>query len=65
MLAWASSVAQNILATRETWVRSRGWEDPLEDGHGNPLEYSCLENSMDRGMEDWQATAYWVAKGQT
>ena len=23
-------------------------------GHGNPLEYSCLENSMDRGA--WQAT---------
>ena len=23
-------------------------------GHGNPLQYSCLENSMDRGA--WQAT---------
>jgi len=21
-----------------------GWEDPLEGGHGNPLQYSCLEN---------------------
>ena len=24
------------------------------EGHGNPLQYSCLENSMDRGA--WQAT---------
>ena len=29
---------------RETWVLSLGWEDPLEGGHGNPLQYSCLEN---------------------
>ena len=25
------------------------------EGHGNPLQYSCLENPMDRGA--WQATA--------
>ena len=29
---------------RETWVQSLGWKDPLEEGHGNPLQYSCLEN---------------------
>ena len=29
-------------------------------GNGNPLQYSCLENSMDRGV--WQATVYGVAK---
>ena len=28
-------------------------------GNGNPLQYSCLENSMDRGA--WQAVAYGVA----
>ena len=28
--------------------------------HGNPLQYSCLENSMDRG--DWQATVHGVAE---
>ena len=28
--------------------------------NGNPLQYSCLENSMDRGA--WQATDYRVAK---
>ena len=30
------------------------------EGNGNPLQYSCLENSMDR--EAWQATVYGVAK---
>ena len=28
----------------ETWVRSLGSEDPLDGGHGNSLQYSCLEN---------------------
>ena len=31
---------------RETWVRSLGWEDPLEEGK-TILQYSGLENSMD------------------
>jgi len=29
-------------------VQSQSQEDPLEEGHGNPLHYSCLENSVDR-----------------
>ena len=29
---------------------------PLRGGHVNPLQYSCLENSMDRGA--WQATVH-------
>ena len=32
-------------------------------GHGNPLQYSCLENPMDRGA--WQTTAHGVTKIQT
>ena len=35
----------------------------LGRGHNNPLEYSCLENPMDR--EAWQATVHAVAKSQT
>ena len=31
--------------------------------HGNPLQYSCKENPMDRGM--WWATVHGVAKSQT
>ena len=30
------------------------------EGKGNPLQYSCLENPMDRGA--WQATVHGVAK---
>ena len=33
------------------------------EGNGNPLQYSCLENSMDRG--DWWATVHGVAKSWT
>ena len=29
-------------------------------GNGNPLQYSCLENPIDRGA--WQATVHGVAK---
>ena len=32
-------------------------------GHGNPLQYSCLENPMDRGA--WQAAVHRVTKSQT
>ena len=32
-------------------------------GNGNPLQYSCLESSMDRGS--WWATVHEVAKSQT
>ena len=32
-------------------------------GNDNPLQYSCLENSMDRGT--WRAAVHWVAKSQT
>ena len=35
---------------------------PKEE-NGNPLQYSCLENPMDRGA--WWATAHGVAKSQT
>ena len=33
------------------------------EGNGNPLQYSCLENSMDRGA--WWVTVHGVAKNQT
>ena len=33
------------------------------EGNGNPLQYSCLENSTDRG--DWRATVHGVAKSHT
>ena len=33
------------------------------EGNGNPLQYSCLENSMERGA--WLAAVHGVAKSQT
>ena len=33
------------------------------EGNGNPLQYSCLENPMDRGA--WQATVHAAAKSRT
>ena len=47
---------------RDTCSISVGGRSPGGE-HGNPLEYSCLENPMDRGA--WQATVYSVAKSQT
>ena len=38
----------------------RGLGRSPEEGNGNPLQYSCLDNSMDRG--DWWATVYGVAE---
>ena len=34
-----------------------------EEGNGYPLQYSCLENPMDRGT--WRATVHRVTKNQT
>jgi len=40
-----------------------GLERSPAEVNGNPLQYSCLENPMDRGA--WQATVSGVAKSQT
>ena len=42
-----------------SWVGKIPWRG----GHGNPLQYSCLENPMDRGA--WRATVHRVTKSQT
>ena len=44
---------------QEIWVRSLGWEDPLEKGMATH-QYSCLGNPMDREAQ-W-ATVHGVAK---
>ena len=40
-----------------------GSERSAEVGNGNPLQYSCMENPMDRGA--WRATVHGVAKSRT
>ena len=63
VIGWASLMIQtvkNLPAVRETQVQSLGWEDPPGEGNGNPLQYSCLENPVDRGA--WQAIVHGVTK---
>ena len=54
------SVVKNPPAMQETQVQSLGQEDSPRKGNGNPLQYSCLENSMDR--EAWQAIVHRVTE---
>ena len=48
---------------QETWVQSFGPGRYPGGGNGNPLQYSCLGNLIDR--EVWQAAVCGVAKNQT
>ena len=56
------SVQVPVCSSLESAPRSEIAEsyDNFEGGHGNPLQYSCLENPMDGGA--WWATVHWVAK---
>ena len=58
-----AQMVKNLPARQETWVQSLGQEDSPGEGIGNPLQYSCLENPMDRGA--WWATVPGVAKSRT
>ena len=50
-------MVKNQPAMLETLVRSLGWEDSPGEGNGNLLQYSCLENSTDRGA--WLQSMGW------
>ena len=54
------SVVKNPPANATDTILSLVREDSPEEGNGNPLQYFCLENPMDRGA--WQATVQGVAK---
>ena len=55
-------MVENLPAMQETgfnpWVRKIPWR-----GHGNPLQYSCLENPMDRGA--WRAIVDRITQNRT
>ena len=63
----ASLVAQlvkNVPTMQKTQVQFLGQKDLLEkEWNGSPLQYSCLENAMDR--EAWQAVVHVVTKSWT
>ena len=57
-----AQTVENLPAMQEAWVQSLGWEDSPGEGNGYPLQYSCLENSMNRGRPE--AIAHGVAESQ-
>ena len=60
---WASPGAQRLKnppAMQEMGGSNSGLGKFSAEGHGNPLQYSCLENPMDKGA--WQATVYRVTR---
>ena len=62
----ASLVAQlvkNLPVTRETWVRSLVWEDPLEEGMATHSSILAWRIPMEKGA--WQITVHGVAKSWT
>ena len=48
---------------KKIWKENVAITSMTGGGQGNPLQYSCLENPMDRAA--WRATAHGVAKSQT
>ena len=63
MTSLVAQIVKNLPAMQETWIWSLGWKDSPGEGNGSPLQYSCLENFMDRGA--WRATVHEVVKSQT
>ena len=69
MVNWASQVVLGVKNPPASAGDTRdgdsipGLERSPGGGHSNPLQYSCLENPMDRGA--WRATVHEVTKSQT
>ena len=58
-----AQLVKNLPAMQETWVRSLGWEDPLEEGMATHSSILAWKISMDRGT--FQAAVHGVAKNLT
>ena len=63
MASQVALVVKNPSANAGDAGSNPGLGRSLEEGNGNPLQYSCLGNPMDRRI--WQATVHGVAKSQT
>ena len=55
-----AQMVKNPPAVRETWVRSLGWEDPLEEGMATHPIILAWRIPMGRGA--WQATVHGVTE---
>ena len=53
-------MVKNLPAMQGVQVRSLGEEDSPRGGNGNPLQYFCLGNPMDKGV--WWATVHSAEK---
>ena len=62
LLSWLSSEESSCqcLPDAEDLGSTRGFRRSPGEGNGNPLQYSCLGNPMDRGS--WRAIVHGVAK---
>ena len=60
---WLSGKKKNLPANAGNKGSIPGLGKSPGGGHNNPLQYFCLENSMDRGA--WRATVSGVTKGRT
>ena len=56
-------MVKNLRAMFEVWVRSQGWEDPLEESMATHSSILAWRIPMDRGA--WWAAVHGVAKSQT
>ena len=57
-----TQIVKNQPEMQDTWVRTLGWEDPLEKGMATHSSILAWRIPMDRGS--WCATAHGVAKGR-
>ena len=57
-----AQMVKNPPAMQKTWVKSLSKKDSPGERSGNPLQYSCLENST--GRRAWWVTVHQVAKSQ-
>ena len=58
-----AQLVKNLPAMQETWVRSLGWENPLEEAMATHSSILAWRITMDRGA--WQATIHGITKSQT
>ena len=62
-LWWLNGEESACIARDANSIPGKMWEDSPGGGHGNPLQYSRMENHVDRGA--WQATVHGFTKSRT
>ena len=63
MASLVVQLGKNLPAMQETWLKSLGWEDPLEEGMATHSSLLAWRIPMDRRA--WQATVHGVTNSRT